>query len=53
MVVSEFVLEHLAHPSRVFAEAARILKIGGAFIFLTPNRLHPVMAASSMLPCLA
>ncbi len=36
-VVCSWVLEHVAQPERVFAEIARCLRPGGAFIFLTPN----------------
>jgi len=43
MVVSVWVLEHLATPERVFAEVARVLKPAGHFIFLTPNALNPLV----------
>jgi len=38
LLISEFVLEHLKDPGRVFAECHRILRPGGEFIFLTINR---------------
>lgn len=50
MIVSEFVLEHLEYPEKVFKELYRILKPGGSFIFLTPNRYNPVMMMSGILP---
>jgi len=37
MIVCSWVFEHLADPARVFAEAARTLRPGGCFVFLTPN----------------
>lgn len=37
LILCSWVLEHVAEPERVFNEAARCLKPGGAFIFLTPN----------------
>ena len=43
MVVSVWVLEHVAHPQRLFAEVARVLKPLGHFIFLTPNALNPLV----------
>lgn len=37
LVLSSWVLEHLPAPERAFAEVARVLRPGGAFIFLTPG----------------
>jgi SAM-dependent methyltransferase len=48
LVVSVWVLEHLAAPEGVFAEAGRVLKPGGHFIFLTPNALNPLIAANRL-----
>jgi len=42
LVISSWVLEHLAEPEKSFEEVARVLKPGGRFIFLTPNFLHPI-----------
>jgi SAM-dependent methyltransferase len=48
--VSNYVLEHVADPQTHFNEVARVLKRGGAYIIRTPNLLHYVALASSMLP---
>lgn len=37
VVSSLQVLEHLAHPELLFNEAYRVLKLGGLFIYSTPN----------------
>jgi SAM-dependent methyltransferase len=37
LVISAWVLEHLAHPAPVFRDIARVLKPDGHFIFITPN----------------
>lgn len=37
LVFSEYVLEHLESPARVFAEVARVLGAGGTFISVAPN----------------
>jgi SAM-dependent methyltransferase len=46
LVVSVWVLEHLDAPARVFAEAARVLRTGGHFVFLTPNAMNPLILAN-------
>ncbi len=46
VVVSVWVFEHLEQPARIFAEAARVLKAGGHFIFLTPNAMNPLIVAN-------
>lgn len=42
LVISAWVLEHLPAPACVLAEVGRVLKPGGVFIALTPNRHSPV-----------
>lgn len=49
VAVSAWVLEHLANPAAVFGEIGRILKPGGVFIFLTPNRHSPITLLNRLL----
>ena len=46
IVVSVWVIEHLATPELVFGEVARVLKPGGHFIFLTPNAHNPLVVGN-------
>ena len=48
MVVSVWVMEHLDAPAAVFSEAARVLKPGGHFVFLTPNAINPLILANRL-----
>ena len=50
IVSSEFVLEHIIGPELIFREIHRVLKPGGAFIFITPNIINPIMFLSKILP---
>ena len=50
LAVSRYVLEHVADPIAFFSNLSRVLKPGGKFVFLTPNRWHPAMVASHWLP---
>jgi len=49
LICCSWVLEHLAGPVRVFAQVARVLRPGGRFVFLTPNRRHPLLLANRLL----
>ncbi len=42
IVLCSWVLEHLSDPQHTFGEIARVLKPGGAFCFITPNKSSPV-----------
>jgi SAM-dependent methyltransferase len=46
IVISDNVIEHVEHPSKVFSEVYRVLKPGGQFLFKTPNKWHymPIIA---------
>ncbi|MGH3105033.1 MAG: class I SAM-dependent methyltransferase [Gaiellaceae bacterium] len=50
LVYANFVIEHLEHPDRAFAEWRRVLRPGGRLVLLTSNRASPLMAAADMLP---
>lgn len=49
LVVSLWVLEHLDHPGLVFQEVARVLKPGGYFAFVTPNKRSLLIAFRRLL----
>lgn len=42
IVLCSWVLEHLPDPQHTFGEIARVLKPGGVFCFITPNKNSPV-----------
>lgn len=48
VITASWLLEHLTDPQAAFAEAHRILRAGGRFIFLTPNALHPLLLANRL-----
>ena len=50
LVYANFVVEHLEHPERTFAEWRRVLRPGGRLVLLTSNRANPLMAAADRLP---
>jgi SAM-dependent methyltransferase len=50
LVISKSVLEHLDAPQLTFAEISRVLRPGGLFVFLTPNRWDYVSVAASLIP---
>lgn len=47
---SIYVLEHIAQPDVFLREVARVLRPGGYFVSLTPNRHHYVCLAASITP---
>ncbi len=49
LVCCSWVLEHLPEPTHAFAEIARVLRVGGHFVFLTPNVRHPLLALNRAL----
>jgi SAM-dependent methyltransferase len=50
VVTCSWVLEHLRAPKAVFAEITRVLKPGGHFLFITPNRRNYVVWLRQMMP---
>jgi SAM-dependent methyltransferase len=50
LVVSRSVLEHLEAPLNVFREIHRVLRPGGRFVFLTPNRWDYASLAALAIP---
>ncbi|GGA78602.1 hypothetical protein GCM10011507_32290 [Edaphobacter acidisoli] len=50
LITAQMVIEHLANPSEVVGECARVLAPGGAFLALTPNLKNLLVAAASGIP---
>lgn len=49
VVFASWLLEHLATPDRDLAEISRVLRPGGAFVFITPNARHPLSGLNRSL----
>ncbi|MDX1664104.1 MAG: class I SAM-dependent methyltransferase [Candidatus Promineifilaceae bacterium] len=49
VVFASWLLEHLEQPRRDFEEIARVLRSGGTFVFLAPNRRHPLSTLNHLL----
>jgi SAM-dependent methyltransferase len=50
LVYSNFVVEHLTDPPRVFAEWRRVLRPGGHAVLLTSNVASPLVRLAAALP---
>jgi SAM-dependent methyltransferase len=50
LIYSRSVMEHVVDPDAVYGEAARLLKTGGRWIFLTANRWDYVSLVSRLTP---
>ena len=50
LALSEYVLEHVERPEAAFAEVGRVLKPGGRFVALTPNRHSYKALAAELTP---
>ena len=48
VVAASWLLEHLPRPAVTFGEVARVLRPGGAFVFITPNARHPLAWANRL-----
>jgi len=49
LVLASWVLEHLADPARTFGEVARVLRPGGAMIFVAPGAYSPAALVNRAL----
>lgn len=49
VAISAWVFEHLPDPLRTFREVSRVLRPGGAFIFLAPNKNSPAALLNRVL----
>jgi SAM-dependent methyltransferase len=47
---SNWVLEHVEHPTEHFKEVARVLRPGGIYCFRTPNLFHYVPMGARIMP---
>ena len=50
LVVSDYVVEHVARPISHLKEIERVLRPGGCYAFRTPNRFHYVALAAKLTP---
>jgi SAM-dependent methyltransferase len=50
LVLSDWVVEHVAEPARFLSEVARVLRQGGSFFLRTPNKHHYVGFLASVTP---
>ncbi|MFN8185919.1 MAG: class I SAM-dependent methyltransferase [Gaiellales bacterium] len=50
LVYANFVVEHLEHPERAFAEWRRVLRPEGWLVLVTSNHASPFMAVATRLP---
>ncbi len=50
LVVSSYLIEHVERPDAAFRQIARVLRPGGKFVFLTPNRRHYVCLVARLTP---
>lgn len=49
LILASWVLEHLAEPESDLREAARVLRPGGALVFITPNCRHPLVGLNGWI----
>lgn len=50
LVTGNMVVEHLSNPTKAFGEIARVLKVGGLFLFHTPNARSYVTFIARHIP---
>lgn len=49
LVYASWVLEHVSDPLALLSAIERVLRPGGHFIFITPNKRHPLIALNRLL----
>ncbi|UCG22685.1 MAG: methyltransferase domain-containing protein [Chloroflexota bacterium] len=49
LVFASWVLEHLAEPAIDFGQMCRVLRPGGVFVFITPNKGHPLVGFNRLV----
>jgi SAM-dependent methyltransferase len=48
LVISSWLLEHVSAPAPLLREIGRVLRPGGRFIFITPNKRHPLALLNAL-----
>ena len=49
LIFASWVLEHLVQPEDDWRQIGRVLRPGGEFVFITPNKRHPLAALNRSL----
>lgn len=49
IVFASWVLEHVVEPKKVLGEVGRVLRPGGVFVFITPNKRHPLISLNRLI----
>ncbi len=50
LVTANMVMEHVVDPASFLQDVFRVLRPGGHFLFVTPNRITPMLAVSRAIP---